>query len=103
MLHVHPALGFTTPAERHAAELYAQYLERLRPQYGFGFTERKLRIRSGKRVAAYLSSYFVSGKKQKVTLQASVTSRDMPRSIIHVSTELTQLTGVTMRELRRST
>ena len=27
-------------------------------------------------------------------------ARDMPRSIIHVSTELTQRTGVTMRELR---
>jgi hypothetical protein len=68
--------------------------------YGFGYTERKLSTRSGKRVAAYLSSYFVTGKKSKLSLQESVLAPDMPRSIIHVSKELTQLTGVTMRELR---
>jgi hypothetical protein len=35
-----------------------------------------------------------------MTLHESVTTRDMPRSIVHVSTRLTQATGVTMRELR---
>jgi hypothetical protein len=100
VLHVHPVLGVRTPAERHAAQLYARYLSEFAPQYGFGFTERKLASRSGKRVAAYLSSYFVTGKKGKLSLQESVIAADMPRSIIHVSTELTQKTGVTMRELR---
>ncbi len=56
--------------------------------------------RSSKRVAGYLSSYFVAGKTRKATLQESVTAGDMPRSIIHVSTALTMATGVTMRELR---
>jgi len=35
-----------------------------------------------------------------MTLRESVTTPDMPRSIVHVSTRLTQRTGVTMRELR---
>ena len=99
-LHVHPVLGYKTPAERHAAHLYARYLSDLAGQYGFGFSERKLTSRSPKRVAAYLSSYFVTGKKGKLTLQQSVMAADMPRSIIHVSVSLTQETGVTMRELR---
>jgi hypothetical protein len=93
-------LGFKTPAERHAAYLYAQYLAEFAAHYGFGFTERKLSSRSGKRVAAYLSAYFVTGKKQKLSLQESVMSPDMPHSIIYVTPKLTQLTGVTMRELR---
>jgi hypothetical protein len=39
VLHVHPVLGFSTPAERHAAG----YLEKFAAHYGFGFTERRLR------------------------------------------------------------
>jgi hypothetical protein len=78
----------------------AKYLFGLAPRYGFGITERKLQTRSAKRIAAYLSSYFVTGKRGKVSLQESVMSPEMPRSIIYVSTELTQRTGVTMRELR---
>ena len=100
VLHVHPVLGFSTPAERHAAHLYAHYLAEFASHYGFGFTERKLSTRSGKRVAAYLSSYFVTGKKGKLSLQESVMAADMPRSIIYVTPKLSQLTGVTMRELR---
>lgn len=100
VLHVHPVLGFKTPAERHAARLYAAHLAVLAAQYGFGYTERKVESRSSKRVAGYLSSYFVTGKQAKPTLQESVAAGDMPRSIIHVSTTLTTVTGVTMRELR---
>ena len=100
VLHVHPVLGFKTPAERYAAHLYAKYLFGLAPSYGFGFTERKLQSRSPRRVAAYLSSYFVAGKRGKLSLQESVMSPDMPHSIVWVSPALTQQTGVTMRELR---
>ncbi|HEY5193767.1 MAG TPA: hypothetical protein VIJ39_07845 [Solirubrobacteraceae bacterium] len=50
--------------------------------------------------AAYLSSYFVKGKRGKQALWESVQSPAMPRSIIHVSTRLTQETGCTMRTLR---
>ena len=100
VLHVHPVLAFTCPEERRATHLYAGALSELSPHYGFGFTERRLRPISRRGAAAYLSAYFVTGKKGKETLQESVRSPDMPRSIIHVSTELTQRTGVTMRELR---
>jgi hypothetical protein len=55
---------------------------------------------SSRGAAAYVSSYFVTGKKGKEALQQSVLSTDMPRSIIHVSTKLSKQTGVTMRELR---
>lgn len=100
VLHVHPVLGFATPAERHAAHLYAGYLQQFAAHYGFGFTERRLRKLSAKAAAAYLSTYFVTGRKGKESLQESVLAPDMPRSIIHVSTDLTQRSGVTMRELR---
>ena len=100
VLHVHPVLGFATPAERHAAHLYAGYLQQFAAHYGFGFTERRLRKLSAKAAAAYLSAYFVTGRKGKESLQESVLAPDMPRSIIHVSTDLTQRRGVTMRELR---
>lgn len=71
VLHVHPVLGFKTPAERHAAHLYAEHLSRLAPRYGFGHTERKLQSRSPKRIAAYLSSYFVTGRRGKLSLAES--------------------------------
>jgi hypothetical protein len=50
--------------------------------------------------AAYLFSYFDTGKGGKISLQESVQSNWMPRSIIHVSKELTQRSGITMRSLR---
>jgi hypothetical protein len=100
VLHIHPVLGFATPAERHAAHLYAGYLEKFAAHYGFGFTERRLRKLSRKAAAAYVSAYLVTGKKGKESLEDSVRAPDMPRSIIHVSTDLTQRSGVTMRELR---
>jgi hypothetical protein len=80
--------------------LYAGYLQQFAAHYGFGFTERRLRKLSAKAAAAYLSAYFVTGKKEKESLQESVMAADMPRSIIHVSTDLTQRSGITMRELR---
>lgn len=100
VLHVHPVLAYSTPAERHAARLYVGHLQKWAPYYGFGFVERKLRPTSCRAAAAYLSSYFVTGKRGKLTLQESVRTPNMPRSIVHVSTKLTQETGVTMRELR---
>lgn len=100
VLHLHPVLAYTTPAERHAARLYVGYLAELAPRYGFGFVERRMKPIPRRAAAAYLSSYFVTGKKKKPSLQESALSPDMPRSIIHVSVELTQRTGITMRELR---
>jgi hypothetical protein len=100
VLHVHPVLAFGTAADRSATHVYVRHLEALAPHYGFGFVERKLRSAPAGAAAAYLSAYFVTGKREKATLHESVTTPDMPRSIIHVSTALTQATGCTMRELR---
>jgi hypothetical protein len=75
-------------------------LAELAPQYGFGFVERKIKAQPPVNAAAYLSSYFLSGRRGKATLWESVRSAAMPRSIVHVSVTLTQETGCTMRLLR---
>lgn len=100
VLHVHPVLAYGTYAERRAADRYLDLVDELAPHYDFGFRERKRRVMPARAAAAYLSSYFVTGKKEKITLQKSVLAEGMPRSIIHVSIKLTQATGCTMRELR---
>ena len=100
VLHVHPVLAFSTPAEKRAAQRYVEHLDSLRRQYGFGFVERKQRCSEPRAAAAYLSSYFVRGKGGKATLEQSVRSNRMPRSIVHVSVLLTGISGVTMRSLR---
>jgi hypothetical protein len=100
VLHVHPVVACATPRQKAAAEHYRDRLETWGGEYGFGFVSRKFRPQPGRAAAAYLSAYFCHGKRDKMTLRESVTTPDMPRSIVHVSTRLTQRTGVTMRELR---
>lgn len=100
VLHAHPVLAYSTLSERRAANRYLQLLDQLRDRYGFGFVERKHEVREPRSAAAYLSSYFVTGKGKKVALEESVQSSALPRSIIHVSTRLTERSGVTMRSLR---
>lgn len=100
VLHVHPLLGYSTISERLAADVYKLELAKRAARHGFGFVDRKGEISHPRAAAAYLSSYFVSGKKGKLTLRESVTAQKMPKSIIHVSVLLTQASGVTMRSLR---
>src|SRR5205807_10097290 len=92
VLHVHPVFAYTTPAERYAARLYVRYLAELAPRWGFGHVDRRYKPMPRRAAAAYLSSYFVTGKKTKASLQESAMAPDMPQSIIHVSTQLTQRT-----------
>lgn len=100
VLHVHPVLAYGTVLERRAADRYLDLVNDLAPRYGFGFTERKRKTMAARAAAAYLSAYFVTGKREKVQLHVSVMAEGMPRSIVHVSNRLTQETGCTMRELR---
>lgn len=100
LLHVHPVLAYSTPADRRAADRYVHWLVQLAPAYGFGFVERKKRVRDPRTAAAYLSSYFITGKGRKASLEESVQSGEMPFSIIHVSPRLTKSSGCTMRTLR---
>jgi hypothetical protein len=91
----------TTPRQRHAVELYAARLSDRAAFYGFGYVERKVKPQQGKGAAAYLSSYLVTGKKGKTTLQETVQHPAMRRSrLLWMTPKLSQLTGVTMRELR---
>jgi hypothetical protein len=100
VLHVHPVLAYGTARQMAGARAYLERLAELAPQYGFGFVERKVKPQPAVNAAAYLSSYFVKGRRGKQALWESVQSPAMPRSIIHVSTRLTQRTGCTMRTLR---
>lgn len=103
VLHVHPVLGCGTPRQKAGAYFYLERLAELAPQYGFGWVDHrrsKVKPRAPQEAAAYLSSYFVEGKNGKTVLWESVRSSSMPRSIIHVSAELTQRTRCTMRNLR---
>lgn len=100
LLHVHPLLGYSTPAEKAAADAYMRELSARAARHGFGFVDRKRQIRAPGASAAYLSSYFVAGKKGKLSLRETVTSQAMPVSIVYVKPELSQRSGVTMRSLR---
>jgi hypothetical protein len=99
--HVHPVFLTTTPRQRQAVEFYAKWLSERSARYAFGFVDRKVEPKPGKSAAAYGSSYIVTGKKGKLTLQESVQHPSMRRSrVIWMTPKLTGLTGVTMRELR---
>lgn len=100
MLHIHPVVGSSTVSERQAADVYQQELAARAARHGFGYVDRKIEVRHPRAAAAYLSSYFVSGRKGKMTLTEAVTSRSMPPSIVYVAPELSQRSGITMRSLR---
>lgn len=102
MLHVHPVLGASSLQERRSADVYTAELASRASRYGFGFVDRKEQLRDPVAAAAYLSSYFVSGRKGvgKLTLRESVTTGTMPPSIVYVKPELSRRSGVTMRSLR---
>jgi hypothetical protein len=100
VLHVHPVLAYGTALQRAGARCYVERLAELAAHYGFGFVERKVKPQPAVNAAAYLSSYFVKGRRGKAALWESARSEAMPRSIVHVSVRLTQETGCTMRLLR---
>ncbi len=88
VLHAHPVLAYGTALQKAGARCYVERLAQLAPKYGFGFVERKVKPQPAVNAAAYLSSYFVKGRRGKATLWESVHSPSMPRSIVHVSVKL---------------
>jgi hypothetical protein len=103
VLHVHPVLAYGTGRQKAGGRAYLARLAELAPHYGFGFVHhdpKRVKPQAAGNAAAYLSSYFVKGKRGKQTLWESARSPLMPRSIVHVSTRLTMQTGCTMRVLR---
>lgn len=63
VLHAHVVVPYGSGMERAAADFYVRELHALAGHYGFGFVDRKLTAMSAKGAAAYLSAYFVSGKR----------------------------------------
>jgi hypothetical protein len=103
--HVHPVFALESPDDARIAFLYFEQLARLAPRHGFGFVGQKkgssVQILSGERAAAYLSSYFVRGSREKATLQENARNPYLPHLLIWVSPKVTKVTGITMRILRR--
>lgn len=100
ILHLHLVVGYSTLEEKRAADRYVEELSSRAARHGFGFVDRKREVKQPTAAAAYLSSYFVAGRKGKVTLTETVQSERMPRSIVYVAPRLSQLSGLTMRSLR---
>lgn len=108
-LHVHVVVGVNSAREMAGAHAYAAELARLRGAHDFGFVDRGRRVggrrclevipaeRASRYVAKYLSPLGADGKP---TLSETVTRRDVPPQVVHVSRRLTCKTGVTMRSLR---
>jgi hypothetical protein len=104
--HVHVVFALKSPEDTRIALLYFEQLARLAPSHGFGFVGAKkgssVQILSGERAASYLSNYFVRGAREKATLQENACNPYLPNMLIWVSSKVTKLTGVTMRNLRRA-
>lgn len=102
LLHWHVVVGYSTPSERAAADAYVRELSERSPAAGFGFVDRKRDVKEPTAAAAYLASYFVTGKggRGKIALTESVRSDALPPSIFYVKPQLSQRSGLTMRTLR---
>lgn len=103
--HVHPVFWVPTPADVKLARAYFDEVARLAPRHGFGFVGQRAgvsqKIMAAERAAAYLSSYLVSGKGDKSTLNENVRNPHLPRLLIWLTPTLTKQTGVTMRGRRQ--
>jgi hypothetical protein len=100
-LHLHLVVGLGTPAAMNAARQYQLALAERAGDYGFGYVDRKWSSARGQRVAAYLSSYLVTGRGRESAVQAVVQSEQAPARVAYMARFLTQATGLTMRQLRR--
>jgi hypothetical protein len=100
-LHLHVVVGLKTWANRHAARQYQLRLAAIATDYGFGFVDTKWSSAHGERVAAYVSSYLIVGHGKEGAVQAVVEMLNAPPRIVYVARKLTNVTGLTMRQLRR--
>ena len=100
LLHAHPVLAYSTPREKASADRYLRSWMRCGFNMASATSSASTGCASREPLPPIFSSYFIAGKGSKISLEESVQSNWMPRSIVHVSKELTQLSGVTMRTLR---
>lgn len=103
--HVHPVFAVPAPTDVLLASAYFAELARLAPRHGFGFVGQKRgvsqQVMEAGRAAAYLSSYFVTGRRAKSTLSENAKNPNLPRLLIWLTPTLTRQTHVTMRSRRR--
>jgi hypothetical protein len=104
LAHLHGVISVESPAHVRWAEAYITALREMAPRYGFGFVDGWHKVGRkfwpGVQAAAYLSSYFASGRGHKMTLTENVRAGDLPRLVVFVGRDLTQTSGCTMRTLR---
>lgn len=99
--HVHVICPVDTARERAAFRSYLAHLQRLAPQYGFGNVDQSFRAFEPSAAAAYISSYFVRGRKEKAELVANVSDPNLPCRLLYVSPKLLRPAGISMRLLRQ--
>lgn len=105
LAHLHGVVSVGTPEELRWAEAYITALCDMSSRYGFGFVDGWHKVGRkfwpGTQAAAYLSSYFVGGRR-KAQLTENVLAGDLPRLVVFVGRDLTKRTGCTMRSLRNA-
>jgi hypothetical protein len=90
VLHVHPVVGCSTPAQQAGADEYFETLRERAPSYGFGYSCKET-VMSGEEAAGYL------GKN----LRETALTTGAPGQIVWISQDLTKVTGCTGRTLRQ--
>lgn len=98
VVHWHVVLAWDTPLNRRLSRHYVQQLHALHGQYGVGWPDRKLEVRSPANAARYLSKYLT--KAGGGGLRELVVSGQAPTRAVYVHRELTATTRCTMRNLR---
>lgn len=120
--HLHIAVGCKTEEELEAALAFRDELERLAPEYRFGFVSQKVDPHAPKHAARYVAEYLTgrqaNARERKATIRENVSNPRMPRSLLWITPALTTVsdsarlagmrarlgvrngTAVTMRTLR---
>jgi hypothetical protein len=106
LAHLHGVVSVESPVHIRWAEAYITALREMAPRYGFGFVDgwRKVgrKFWPGVQAAAYLSSYFIGGRRHKAQITENVLAGDLPRLVVFIGRDLTLRTGCTMRNLRNA-
>jgi hypothetical protein len=106
LAHLHGVISVESAAHVRWAQAYVTVLREMAPRYGFGFIDGWHKVGRkfwpGVQAAAYLSSYFIGGRKRKAQITENVLAGDLPRVVVFIGRDLTLRTGCTMRSLRNA-
>lgn len=100
VLHRHLVLGMGTPAEKFAANAYVRLMAEHAPRHGWGFVERRPKIRGAKAAAVYLAHVARYVGKEELEYRDDYLSLPMHRSPTWVRPECRQASGATMEVMR---